>query len=142
LIGPELVAGASDNDPTNVGTATVVGAQTVLRLSWVALLVASLLAVMLAVAAQVGAVGGSDLQSLTVKRYGRSVAWLLLVSIVPINVITIAAGCLGLLVVIRSAIGDFCPQGTTVTADDRIVASREIFLLRSHRVAYARTWYK
>ena len=27
-IGPELVSAASDNDPTNVGTAAAVGAQT------------------------------------------------------------------------------------------------------------------
>ena len=90
-IGPEMVSGASDNDPTNVGTAAVVGAQTVYRLSWVALLVAPLLAVVLAIAAQVGMVAGSDLQSLTLKRYGRRVAAMLLVSVVAVNVVTIAA---------------------------------------------------
>jgi Mn2+/Fe2+ NRAMP family transporter len=63
-IGPEMVAGASDNDPTNVGTAAVVGAQTAYQLCWVALLVAPLLAVVLAIAARVGVVTGSDLQSL------------------------------------------------------------------------------
>jgi hypothetical protein len=35
-IGPEIVAAASDNDPTNVGTATAVGAGTAYQLSWVA----------------------------------------------------------------------------------------------------------
>jgi Mn2+/Fe2+ NRAMP family transporter len=90
-IGPELVSGASDNDPTNVGTAAVVGAQTVYRLSWVALLVAPLLAVVLAIAARVGVVTGSDLQSLTLKRYGPAVAALLMVSVVLVNVVTIAA---------------------------------------------------
>lgn len=49
-IGPELVAAASDNDPTNVGTAAAVGAQTGYQLSWVALLVAPLLGVVLAIA--------------------------------------------------------------------------------------------
>ena len=38
-IGPELVSAASDNDPTNVGTAAAVEAQTGYRLPWVALLV-------------------------------------------------------------------------------------------------------
>jgi Mn2+/Fe2+ NRAMP family transporter len=90
-IGPEMVAGASDNDPTNVGTAAVVGAQTVYRLSWVALLVAPLLAVVLAIAAQVGTVTHSDLQSLTLARYGRPVAALLMVSVVAVNMVTIAA---------------------------------------------------
>ena len=90
-IGPELVSGASDNDPTNVGTAAVVGAQTGYRLSWVAVLVAPLLAVVLAIAAQVGMVAHGDLQSLARNRYGRRVAAALLVSVVVVNVVTIAA---------------------------------------------------
>ncbi len=90
-IGPEIVSGASGNDPTNVGTAAVVGAQTMYRLSWVALLVAPLLAVVLAIAAQVGMAARSDLQSLTLKRYGRRMAAVLMVSVVVVNVVTIAA---------------------------------------------------
>lgn len=90
-IGPELVAAASDNDPTNVGTAAAVGAQTGYQLSWLALLVAPLLGVVLAIAAHVGSVARDDLQSLTVKRYGRGVAAGLLVSVVVVNLATIAA---------------------------------------------------
>src|ERR1039457_5113071 len=62
-IGPEVVSAASDNDPTNVGTAAAVGAQTGYQLSWVALLVAQLLGVVLTIAAQVGAVARDDLQA-------------------------------------------------------------------------------
>ena len=90
-IGPELVSAASDNDPTNVGTAAAVGAQTGYQLSWVALLVAPLLGVVLTIAAQVGTVARDDLQSLTLKRYGRGVAAVLLVSVVLVNLVTIAA---------------------------------------------------
>ena len=73
-IGPELVSAASDNDPTNVGTAAAVGAQTGYQLSWLALLIAPILGVVLTIAAQVGAVARDDIQSLTRKRYGRGVA--------------------------------------------------------------------
>jgi Mn2+/Fe2+ NRAMP family transporter len=90
-IGPELVSAVSDNDLTNVGTAAAVGAQTGYQLSWVALLVAPLLGVVLTIAAQVGAVARDDLQSLTVKRYGRGVAAVLLVSVVLVNLVTSAA---------------------------------------------------
>jgi Mn2+/Fe2+ NRAMP family transporter len=90
-IGPELVSAASDNDPTNVGTAAAVGAQTGYQLSWVALLVAPLLGAVLTIAAQVGAMARDDLQSLTVKRYGRGVAAVFLVSVVVVNLVTIAA---------------------------------------------------
>src|SRR5271166_7106121 len=90
-ISPELVSAASDNDPTNVGTAVAVGAQTGYQLSWVALLIAPLLGVVLTIAAQVGAVARADLQTLTVKRYGQRVGAVLLVSVVLVNVVTIAA---------------------------------------------------
>lgn len=90
-IGPELVSGASDNDPTNVGTAVAVGAQTGYQLAWVALLVAPLLGIVQTIAAHVGLVARNDLQTLTRKRYGRGVAAMLLVSIVVVNVVTIAA---------------------------------------------------
>jgi len=90
-IGPELISAASDNDPTNVGTAAAVGARTGYQLCWLALLVAPLLAVVLTIAAQVGAAGRQGLQSLTLKRYGRRVAAVLLVSVVVVNLVTIAA---------------------------------------------------
>lgn len=90
-IGPELVSAASDNDPTNVGTAVSVGAQTAYQLSWVALLVAPLLGIVQVIAAHVGTVARGDLQSLTIKRYGRPVALLLLLTTVVVNVITTAA---------------------------------------------------
>jgi hypothetical protein len=90
-IGPEVVSAASDNDPTNVGTAAALGAQAGYQLCWVAVLVAPLLGVVLTIAAQVGAVARDDLQSLTLKRYGRGVAAVLLVSVVVVNLVTIAA---------------------------------------------------
>jgi Mn2+/Fe2+ NRAMP family transporter len=90
-ISPELISGASDNDPTNVGTAVAVGATTAYQLAWLALLVAPLLGVVQTIAAQVGSVARNDLQSLTLKRYGPRVAMVLLVSVVVVNVVTIAA---------------------------------------------------
>jgi Mn2+/Fe2+ NRAMP family transporter len=90
-IGPELVAGASDNDPTNVGTAVTVGARTGYQLAWVAVLVAPLLAVVQVIAAKVGTSARADLQSLTLKRYGRGVATILLISVIVVNIVTIAA---------------------------------------------------
>lgn len=90
-MGPEIVAAAADNDPTNVGTAAVVGAQTGYQLCWLAILVAPLLGVVLAIAAQVGVVSRSDLQSLARARYGRVVSGTLLVSVVVVNLVTIAA---------------------------------------------------
>ncbi|MBV9349952.1 MAG: divalent metal cation transporter, partial [Mycobacterium sp.] len=90
-IGPELLSGACDNDPTNVGTAAAVGAATGYQLAWVALLVAPLLGVVQVIAAQVGSVAGGDLQTLTLKRYGRRVAGVLLMSVLVVNMVTLVA---------------------------------------------------
>jgi Mn2+/Fe2+ NRAMP family transporter len=68
-----------------------VGAQTGYQLSWVALLTAPLLGVVLAIAAQVGIVARTDLQSLVLKRYGKKASALLLVSVILVNLVTIAA---------------------------------------------------
>jgi len=87
----EIVAGASDNDPTNVGTAVAVGARTSYHLAWVAVLVGPLLAVVQAIAAQVGTVARDDLQALTLRRYGRRVAAVLMASMIVVNLVTIAA---------------------------------------------------
>ena len=90
-IGPEIVAAASGNDPTNVGTATAVGASTAYQLPWAAILVGPVLAVVQAIAAQLGVVTRTDLQTMTLKRYGPRVAGVLLVSVVVVNVVTISA---------------------------------------------------
>jgi len=50
-----------------------------------------LLGVVQTIAAQVGEVTHNDLQALTLQRYGRGVAALLLVSVVLVNLLTISA---------------------------------------------------
>lgn len=89
--GPEILAAASDNDPTNVGTAAAVGSGTGYQLSWVALLVGPALGIVLAIAAHVGVVGRADLQSLALRRYGPGVAGVLLASVVIVNMVTMCA---------------------------------------------------
>ena len=90
-IGPEVLAAASDNDPTNVGTAVLVGAQTGYQLSWAALLVAPLLAVVLVISAHVGMTARADLQSLIRRHHSHGLARLVLVSVVLVNLVTMAA---------------------------------------------------
>jgi Mn2+/Fe2+ NRAMP family transporter len=90
-LGPGLVSGAAGTDPTTVATLVVVGATTVYRLAWLALLVFPLLAVVQVLATRVGFVSGRDLQLATGDGYGRLVAGLLLVSILAVNLLTVAA---------------------------------------------------
>lgn len=90
-LGPGLVAAGSDNDPTTVATLVVVGATGVYSLSSVVLLLYPMLSGVLVIAAQVGLASRCGLL-LTVKRlYGRGWGLLLLVSVLSVNLITLAA---------------------------------------------------
>jgi Mn2+/Fe2+ NRAMP family transporter len=74
-----------------VVTIAVVGASTLYGLSWLILLVFPLLAVVQVTASRVGLVTGRDLQTVAVRTQRRSVQWALLLSILVVNVLTVAA---------------------------------------------------
>jgi Mn2+/Fe2+ NRAMP family transporter len=86
-----LIAGASDVDPTTVATMAVIGATTVYGLSWLAVLIFPILALILAISSRIGVVTHEDLQYLVKGRFGRVSQLLLLGSILAVTVITIAA---------------------------------------------------
>jgi Mn2+/Fe2+ NRAMP family transporter len=86
-----VVAGAADTDPTTVATLVVVGATTVYGLAWLTLLLLPVLAVVQILATRVGMASGRDLEKAVTDGYGRRWSGLLLVSILAVNVVTIAA---------------------------------------------------
>ena len=91
VLGPGIVSGASDNDPTTVASLAVIGSTTTYGLSWLVLLVIPMLSVVQAISAQVGLVTNTGLESVVLERYGKSWAFLALVSVLIVNVITLAA---------------------------------------------------
>ena len=90
-LGPGLVAGAADNDPTTVATISVTGATTGFALSWLVILVYPMLASAQVVASQVGLVTRKGLQELVSDRYGRRWGALLLLSVLAVNLVTLTA---------------------------------------------------
>ena len=90
-LGPGLISGASDNDPTTVATLAVVGSTTTYALGWLVLLVIPMLAVVQAISTHVGATTKAGLEDLIQQRYGRAAALVLLVSVLIVNVLTLAA---------------------------------------------------
>jgi Mn2+/Fe2+ NRAMP family transporter len=90
-LGPGLVAGASDNDPTTVATMAVVGAKTGFALSWLVILIYPMLASVQAIASEVGITARSGLQELVRRRFGWRWGLLLLVSVLAVNLITLGA---------------------------------------------------
>jgi Mn2+/Fe2+ NRAMP family transporter len=90
-LGPGLVAGASDVDPTTVATMSVVGSTTGFALSWLTLLTLPMLAVIQAISSRVAVAGGADLQTLVRRRYPRGAQLLLLGSVLVVTAMTTAA---------------------------------------------------
>src|SRR5579875_3739410 len=90
-LGPGLISGASDNDPTTVATMSVLGATTVYGLSWLTILILPMLAAIQMISAQVGVVAKRGLQSAVRHRYGRVWGMVLLLSVVAVSVVTIGA---------------------------------------------------
>jgi Mn2+/Fe2+ NRAMP family transporter len=104
LVGPGLISGASDNDPTTVATMATVGATTGYTLGWLAWLVFPMLAFIFVIATRLGGIGGRDLQQGLRDRFGPIPQWTVMLSIVGVNIVTISAdahaggAALGLLV--------------------------------------------
>lgn len=91
VVGPGIVSGASDNDPTTVATLAIVGATTTYGLGWLVILVIPMLAVVQAISAAVGGVCRKGLEDVLAHRYGKAAAWIALVSLLSVNVLTLVA---------------------------------------------------
>jgi Mn2+/Fe2+ NRAMP family transporter len=91
LLGPGIISGASDNDPTTVATLAVIGSTTMYALGWLVLLVIPMLAAVQAISGRVGAVSGEGLETILKSRYGRIVALVVLVAVFAVDQLTLAA---------------------------------------------------
>jgi Mn2+/Fe2+ NRAMP family transporter len=90
-LGPGVVSGASDNDPTTVASLAVIGATTVYGLGWLVVLVIPMLATVQVISARVGAITKHGLEADARKLHGRAAAFILLVSVVSVSFITLVA---------------------------------------------------
>lgn len=91
LLGPGIISGASDNDPTTVATLAVIGSTTVYALGWLVILIIPMLAAVQAISGRIGAVCGEGLETIVRSRYGRRVALVVLVAVFVVNQLTLAA---------------------------------------------------
>ena len=89
--GPGLVAGASANDPTTVGSIAVVAAATGYGLAWLVVLLLPMLAVIQSVAASVASASQMNVQQAIVKTYGRVPAMVAAVAVAGIGICTLGA---------------------------------------------------
>lgn len=89
--GPGLVAGASANDPTTVGSIAVVAAATGYGLAWLVVLLLPMLAVVQSIAASVASASQMSLQQAIVASYGRIPAAIAATAIAGIGIVTLGA---------------------------------------------------
>ncbi|HEU5441539.1 MAG TPA: divalent metal cation transporter [Ktedonobacterales bacterium] len=90
-LGPGLIAGASDNDPTTVASLAVVGSTTAYGLSWLVVLVIPMLIVVQIISAAVGVVARRGLEDAVRMRYGQRWALVPLALVLAVNLITLGA---------------------------------------------------
>jgi NRAMP (natural resistance-associated macrophage protein)-like metal ion transporter len=93
-LGPGLVTGASDDDPSGIATYAQTGAQYGLGLLWVALITLPLMAAVQEICDRAAMATGLGLGELAVKRFGRvgrAVIGILLVALLVANTLNIAA---------------------------------------------------
>jgi Mn2+/Fe2+ NRAMP family transporter len=90
-LGPGIVSGASDNDPTTVASLAVIGSTTVYGLGWLVILIIPMLAVVQVISARVGAITRRGLEADAENLLGRVTALIMLVSVVSVTIVTLVA---------------------------------------------------
>src|SRR5665811_1398293 len=91
VLGPGLITGAADDDPSGIATYSIAGAQLGTTLAWTALITWPLMAAVQMMCARIGMVSGEGLAGNLKQRFPR---WLLLTFVIALlaaNTINIAA---------------------------------------------------
>ncbi len=90
-LGPGLVTGAADDDPSGIGTHSQVGAQFGYGLAWTFVFSFPLLFVIQEVAAQIGCVTGSGIARNLRRHYPRPLLWGVVLLLLVANIVNLGA---------------------------------------------------
>lgn len=90
-LGPGIITGASDDDPSGIGTYSTAGSAYGLSLTWLALYLLPMMTAVQESVARIGIVTGRGLAGVIGKRYGRKILAPLVVLLVIANTINIGA---------------------------------------------------
>src|SRR5205823_6944341 len=91
ILGPGLITGASDDDPSGIGTYAVAGASFGYGMLWTALLSFPLMASVQFICAKVGMVSGQGLAGVLRRHYPRWLLYPAVVALVVANTINVGA---------------------------------------------------
>jgi NRAMP (natural resistance-associated macrophage protein)-like metal ion transporter len=90
-LGPGLITGAADDDPSGIGTYSQVGAEFGYGLSWTLLFSLPFMTVIQDVAAQIGSVTGRGIAANLRRHYPRPLLWAAVVLLLFANIINLGA---------------------------------------------------
>src|SRR5258706_3666617 len=96
VLGPGLVTGASDDDPSGITTYAVAGASFGYGMLWTALITLPLMAAVQLICARIGLVTGRGLAGAVRRHYPRPLIWGACVLLLAANVFNIAADLAGM----------------------------------------------
>jgi len=91
VLGPGLITGASDDDPSGIGTYAVAGASLGLSTLWTALFSLPLMIAVLLTCARIGMVSGMGLTAVLRRHYSRNLLYLTVGGLVIANTINVGA---------------------------------------------------
>lgn len=95
-LGPGLVTGASDDDPSGISTYAIAGASTGYTLLWVALLTTPMMSVVQGMCARIAMVSGAGLAAAMRRRFSRWIVVPLCVAVIVANTINAGADLEGM----------------------------------------------
>jgi NRAMP (natural resistance-associated macrophage protein)-like metal ion transporter len=90
-LGPGLVTGAADDDPSGIGTHSQIGAQFGYGLAWTFVLSFPLMVVIQQVAAEIGRVTGAGIARNLRRHYGRPLLWTMVTLLLVANIVNLGA---------------------------------------------------
>jgi Mn2+/Fe2+ NRAMP family transporter len=91
VLGPGLVTGASDDDPSGIGTYAMTGASFGYGMLWTALVTFPLMASIQLICARIGLVCGCGLAGVMRRHYPPALVYVMVLSLVVANTINAAA---------------------------------------------------
>ena len=96
ILGPGLITGASDDDPSGIATYSQAGAGFGLKLLWMAPFTFPLMAAMQGMCARIGLVTSQGLTNTLKKHYHPVILWMMLIFSVPAIILNIGADIAGM----------------------------------------------
>ena len=126
VIGPGVVTGAADDDPSGIGTHSQIGARFGYSLAWTFTLSFPLLAVIQIVAAEIGRVTGRGIAANLRRHYPRPLLWCAVSLLLVANVVNLGADLSAMGDALKMLIGG--SAGRYTVAFGFLCVALEIFL--------------